>query len=72
MNTKENKEYRRLILEVNTCKNMKSLWTADKRIRAFIDRLSDPEEARMIANKLYNVSMTRHNNLIKYKNYENR
>ena len=72
MNTRENKEYRRLILEVNTCKNMKSLYTARKRIRAFIDRLSDPEEARMIANELYKVSMTRHNNLNKYKNYENR
>lgn len=63
MNTRENKEYRRLIFEVNTCKNMKSLYTVRKRIRAFIDRLSNPEEARMIANELLNVSMTRHNNV---------
>lgn len=67
MNTRENKEYRRLILEINTCKNMKSLYTSDKRIRAFINRLSDQEEARAIANELFHVSMTRHNNLNKYK-----
>lgn len=73
MNTRENKEYRRLILEINSAKTQTQLWKADKNVRQFIGKIAknNPAEAQSIANELYNISITRHNNLNKYKNYEN-
>ena len=69
MNTRENKEYRRLILEINSAKTQTQIWKADKNVRKFIDRIAknNSAEAQSIANELYNISITRHNNLIKYK-----
>ena len=69
MNTKENKEYRKLILEINSAKDQTQLWKADKNIRQFIGRIEKnyPAEAQSIANELYNISITRHNNLLNWK-----
>ena len=69
MNTRENKEYRRLILEINSAKTQTQLWKADKNVRQFIDRIAknNPDETQAVANELYNISITRHNNLNKYK-----
>lgn len=69
MNTKENKEYRKLILEINSAKDQTQLWKADKNIRQFIGRIERnyPAEARTIAKELYDVSIARHNNLLNWK-----
>lgn len=69
MNTRENKEYRRLILEINSAKTQTQIWKADRNVRKFIDRIAknNPDEVQSIANELYNISITRHNNLNKYK-----
>lgn len=70
MNTSENKAYRRLILEINSAKTQTQLWKADRNVRQFIDKIAknNPDEAQSIANELYNISITRHNNLIKWNN----
>lgn len=70
MNANEKKEYRKLILEINSSKTLEELWNASRKMRRFVDEFAKryaADEAKQVANELHKIEIERHNNLLKWK-----